>query len=125
MYHSDASSLALLIHLRKPRHAVVTVCSAITVGLLCLTAMPSAHAQPAAASSFAVGSSEVRITAGNGFQQLRFGERALAEGDAIAPLGEIRSNDNAALVFSVRQRGSACAGGVIVVSAKVGRTRTI
>ena len=81
-------------------------------------ALPALAQTPPAA--FTVGISDVRITAGNGFQQLRFGDQALAEGDAIVPLGELRAGGDAALVFSVRQRGSACTGGITVVTARSG-----
>ena len=69
---------------------------------------------------FQIGGSEIAITASNGFQQLRFKNQSIAEGEAIRPLAQFDDRGSQALVFTVKAGGGACKGGVLVLTAQPG-----
>lgn len=74
----------------------------------------------AAEDRIRIGGSEVAITAGNGFQQLRFKNQPIAEGETIRLVGQLADEGREALLFEVKPGSGSCRPGVVALTARPG-----
>ena len=114
--HSGAPArgvMALQRGLRQIVHKLVTVA-------LFWCVLPGAAHTQSQQGPITVGKSKLRITTGNSFEQLRFRGEPVAEGAKITLIDRAAIETGDAAIIAVTPGGSACKGGVVVLTAKTG-----
>ena len=89
---------------------------AMALLLAAMIASPANAQETPQSTTIRIGRDELKITSGNGFQQVRFRGQSIAEGDAISLAGRLTKDGAEAVIFTVRP-GGPCPGGVLVISA--------
>ncbi len=79
-----------------------------------------AHGQAIPDSVVRIGTSEVRITAGNSFMQLRYRNEAVVEGQKITLRTKLAADGYEMAIFDVAPGSDACRGGIVLLRAKLG-----